>query len=703
MKIKLLAALVAISMLPISASTVNAADTKADPKAKKGDAPTSKVTKDANADAKAVATAAAAKSTTGTAAIPLLANQSTKPPATTLVQPFMPTNRVGSWNFGVWRNRATSNYYHKGLDFSGHGGTDDVKFTSSGFIAKKAYDFNELTFQRPNGDQVAMLHASRVTSTPMGKGVTAGDYALTMGKRGKNGGNPYAKHLHYEYHVPRASGRQRFVGLGGTIAFTTKGKGVTYHPDAMGSVSGFSGKGLVVTDPTPYLKNDVVFNGTLIDSGLKQYIGGSARTQYNALYKPVPPLAVAAGVPRATKTFPNLPSMDNMSPEDIAAMSGGAVDAALYGESAGYGIDGQLLSQRMIATFISDSNGNDWNSLPKPPSANLAEMTPQEIADSIAFKRFGNQEWEAAMIKLSTKGLLTEYLMLTAEENFMRQQVQRLKDRVELQMASLTSANLFEYNKHIEAMNIAVTAESVPSIIDEELEMLSSGYYSTGGSSSQMDTGPLPADLNGLLDRLMQTITKGEAHNARAYNTGQGCSFKGVNKNIDITTMTPVQILRRYTPSYSPPTWLSVNGKSSVDCSQRIFASGYYQTIPATLSGILRKHPEYANLPYTEANQKEMVFKGLLWSSHRDKLSNFLRHGGGEEQFNGALWELSREWASLAVPVGMPREEGKATQPGQTYYTKKGGNHADAAVTAEINTIMRAIQAFHNGSSPTKP
>lgn len=686
MKIKLLAALVAISMLSTSASAAE-------------------VKKDEKAAEKAAATSAAAQTKKATSDIPLLSDQSTKPPSPTLVQPFMPTNRVGSWNFGVWRNRATSNYYHKGLDFSGHGGTDDVRFTSSGVMAKKAYDFNEVTFQRPNGDQVAMLHASKVTSIPMGRPVTAGDYALTMGKRGKNGSNPYAKHLHYEYHVPRASGRQRFVGLGGTIAFTTKGKGVTYHPDAMGSVSGFSGKGLVVTDPTPYLKNDVVFNGTLIDPGLKQYIGGSARTQYNALYKPKPPLTVAASTPKPSKTFPNLPSMDNMSPEDIAAMSGGAIDAALYGEGAGYGLDGQLLSQSMIASFISDSNGNDWNSLPKPPSADVSEMTPQEIAEQIALQRFGNQEWEAAMVKLSTKGLLTEYLMLTSEENFMRQQVQRLKDRVELQLASLTSANLFEYNKHIEAMNIAVQAESVPKIIDEELVQLASGYYATGGGAGDgLDMANLPSDLNGLLESLMTAIKGGEAHSPEAYNNGECGGSYSKGGPIKITTMTPVQIIQSYKPNYRPPQEISVNARSSTSCSTRLFATGFYQTIPATLSMLVAKSPELANQPYTEANQKTLMFQGLLWSTYRKPLKNFLRHGGDEKAFNEAMWELSREWASIGVPIGYPREVGgDARQEGLTFYNKKGGNGATVEGTRKVAAIMRRIQAYHNGTLAGAP
>ena len=95
-----------------------------------------------------------------------------------------------------------------------------------------------------------------------------------------------------------------------------------------------------------------------------------------------------------------------------------------------------------------------------------------------------------------------------------------------------------------------------------------------------------------------------------------------------------------------------------------------------------------------------MAFKGLLWKSNRERLSKFLRYGGNDEALKYALWELSREWASLAVPIDMPREVGKATEEGQTYYNKKRGNRADAAVTAEIFSIMKRIQAFHNGSLP---
>src|SRR5699024_1032330 len=112
--------------------------------------------------------------------------------------------------------------------------------------------------------------------------------------------------------------------------------------------------------------------------------------------------------------------------------------------------------------------------------------------------------------------------------------------------------NLFEYNKHIEAMNIAVQAESVPKIIDEELVQLASGYYSTG-SNSVLDMTDLPSDLNGLLEVLMEAITGGEAHSAEAYNNGECGSSYPRSGPIKITTLTPVQIIRTYKPNYSPP------------------------------------------------------------------------------------------------------------------------------------------------------
>lgn len=655
---------------------------------------------------KATADKATANATATTGVKTMAEQQTTR---NTLVQPFMPTARMGSWRFGVWRNKR-GGYYHKGIDFSGNAGSpsDTVIFSDNGKVSAYQFANNTLAFTRGNGDKVVMLHAAKRAAVKVGSIVEGGKYALTMGRIGANGTATYAKHLHYEYHIPSvAMGRVRFIGLGGFISETTKtqGRGASFHSNTMGTQSGFSGQGYVVTDPTPYLPKDFIYNATSQDLRLEQYIGNSGRTQYNAIYRPNPKLPTGSGAKQPTKQFVNLPALsDNMSPEDIAAMSGGAIDGSLYSGAGGYDIDGSLMSHQMIASFISASDGDAWSSLPQPPKADLASMTPQEIINQISFQRFGNPEWEKAVIKLSSKGLLTEYLLMNAEENFLSQQNQRMKNRIELQLASLTQAQLFEYNKKIEAMNIMVTADAVPKIIDRELKELPNGYYGNGdgGASPNMDMANLPSDLDGLLDALLTAISHKEGPSHDAYNNGtscanarQGVAYGNGNGKYKPTTMTPVQLIRYYQPNYRHPQ--KVTGGSNVPCSNRIFASGFVQTVPATLSGLIRDYPEYANQLYTAENQRSLAKRGLLVNTWRAPLKNFLRRGGDDKAFLRAIHSISMEWASIGVPAGYPRNNGsKATDNFTTFYGK--GNAANKQSTEMVWAVMKRIQQFHNGT-----
>lgn len=642
----------------------------------------------------------AAANSTKVSGVKTLKDQSTRPPM--LVQPNMPTSRNGTWRFGVWRN--SKSYWHKGMDFSGHsgGGSDSVLFSDNGTLTTKLPSNNAMAFKRRvNNDKIVMLHASKRAGVRVGSPVVAGDYALTMGGIGNDGTKSYAKHLHYEYHIPNSqSGRVRFLGVGGNVSSTTRGRGVTTHRDSAGQRTNFGGSGYLVTDPTPYLKNDVIYSAVdMNDPLLVQYLGNSARGQYNALYRPNPKLTLGSGARAATKQFANLPVFnDNMSAADIAAMSAGAVDASLYANGAGYDIDGQLLSQQMMASFISAYDGSDWGSLPPVAQTELASMTPQEVMTKIANQRFGNIEWERQLIKLSSKGLLTEYLLMSSEENYLRQQNHRMKNRIELQLASLNQSRLFEYNKKIEAMNIMARAESVPRIIDEELQQLPNGYYGTP-SPSNIDLSNLPNDLNGLLDALLQAIAIGEAPSHDAYNNGTVCGSERVaygqgGGKYKITQMTPIEILRHHTTSYSPPKQLYNRSRSNVVCANRIFASGFVQTTPERLSEILKTYPEYANKPYSAQNQIELAKKGLLLNTWRGDLKNFLRNGGDDKALKMAVYAMAGEWASIGVPAGLPREnKNRPTTNYVTFYGK--GNAADKEATDMVWAIMTRIQQYH--------
>lgn len=702
MRIKLLPVLVSLCMLPSLTYAVEvavASDTRDTQKKVSGDS-TKKVTD---------------------AGVKTLATQTTTPPSASLVMPNMPTARFGSWRFGVWRNNHGGRYHH-GIDFSGHAGSpsDDVYYSDNGTLRNNgALANNKVDFIRKNvPDQVVMLHARSVVAGKGGSPVIAGKKALVMGStdgagnkerctyKGQKNCSGYAKHLHYEYHLRRDSNRQRYLGVGGKIGFTTKsgGKGVTFHKDSINLKNKMSIEGYVVTDPTPYLPRDYLYtDSTDPDPRMWDYLGNTGRTQYNALYRPSPPLSpLAAGARKPTKMFVNLPVFnDKLTPEDIAAMAAGAVDMSLYADGAGYDLSGQLMSQQMAASFLSASDGNDWSSLPQPPPADLSEKTPQEIVNLLAFQRFGNVEWEKQMVNLSSKGLLTEYALMNAEENFLRQQNQRMKNRIELQLASLNQAQLFEYNKKIEAMNVIATAEAVPRIIDRDLEQLPNGFYqnTTGNSAQpQFDASNLPSDLDGLLEALMDAIRQGEGPSYDAWNNGTACGKAGrANPNgggkWKPTTMTPVQIIRTYRTNYR--VGQSVSKGADNTCDNFIFASGFIQTVPWTLAGLIKKYPQYANVPYVPENQRFMAKNGLLLNSTRSALANFLRHGGNDDAYIEAMWELSREWASIGTPVGKRKAVGTARYPNETYHNKGKGNKAHAETTTAVYAIMKRIQQFH--------
>lgn len=687
MRIKLLPVLVGLCMMP---ALTYAAEVKV------------------SGDTKAVQTKAANDATAkvGEAGVKTLADAAPARPV--LTQPYMPTMRVGSWRFGLWRNKKKK-YFHTGMDFSGStgGNSDVVLFTSGGILKNNGEAYNKVEWKRPNNDMIVMLHAASVSEGKIGSEVTAGKQALMMGGKGVVSYTDYAKHLHYEYHVLSTSGRQRYIGLGGKIKFTTKSaqKGVTFH-NMTGKTNDFSHGGYVVTDPTPYLKTDVVYKRDNYDPALEEYIGNSARSQYNALYRPTPELPLGKGAFAGKKKFLNLPaSVDNMTPEEIAAMSGGAINASLYAGDGGYGVDGELMSQQMVASFISAGDGSEWAALPKPPPADLSEMTPQEVIAKIQFERFGNVEWEKAMMTLSSKALLTEYTLMNAEENFLRQQNQRMKNRIELQLATLNQAQLFEYNKKIETMNIMANAEAVPKLIDRELEQLPNGFYRNTGATPDFDLGDLPNDLNGLLDVLLKAISHKEGPSHDAWNNGTACGSAGESHGngggrFRPTTMTPVQIIRTYRPSYRLGQTFDVG--TSQKCNSFMFATGYVQTIPTTLAGLIRKYPEYANVPYSADNQREIAKKGLLLNTTRPYLKPFIRGGGNDEMLKGAMHDISKEWASIGVPFGKTRKGGYAVKDNYTTYYGKG-NAANKQSTDMVWAVMKSIQAYHanKGKAPT--
>lgn len=616
---------------------------------------------------KAVETAAAAKSTDNSNTI---AQQTTPATPRTYVMKTMPMNAnvPASWRFGVWRSWKSGRRWHNGIDISGSvSGGRRITYPANGTITQKEPRIGATRVRRENlPDSYLFMHQNVLPEEPKGSPVFAGKSAGQMGNKATGD-----VHLHFEYYVPCKSGRVRFVGMTGTrtgsfATFDDKMKRLQQH-GAIYKGSQSTETGYCVTDPAPYLPSDRTYNPTMNDKALEAYLGNSIRSQYNALYNPMPNLPLGAGARAATKRPPNLPQYgDILTPDQLAALKAGGIGGAIFGEGAGYSLNGELMSYQMLSSFISATDGQEWASLPKPPkSTSLADMTPKEIITQISTQRFGNADWEKAIIGLSSKGLLTEFLMMEAEGNFLEQQNSQLKSRVEFLIAGLTQAQLFEYNKKIEAMSIIANAAAVPQILDVELRPMYGYGYEEGSMSLQNPPQSWEQvnkdDLNSLFDYLLQAVAHGESSSYDAFNYGTigKKSCPGFGKT-DRARREDDKQGRSYVTN-STLGYLQDNRKTKVGCPPDRFAVGKFQFIPDTYGDYMRAMgvSKARTLVFNEGQQLHAVRWRML-KSQRHALKSFILNG--DRTIYAAALDLHNEWRSIGRPIkGVPPERWVAT------------------------------------------
>lgn len=383
--------------------------------------------------------------------------------------------------FGEVRSGENGPRPHTGIDLSGAGGgpmvagdSGTVNHTSSD-ISKSAGNY--ISVQRDNGGTIPnlnhhyrYLHMKGAPTHRLGSKVNQGD---VLGYEGNSGAGIKDVHLHLDYAVPKSEARDVFLNNNNTGRYTIYG--------VTSSTSGW--KTGVYTDPTPYYGRDQLYTGG--DSKYYEpWLGNSWRWQFNTLYGTN--LPTMAGSKGPTKKLPQT-TLDQLkqayqdgarlTPDEMAAIRQSMVNAGIAADSAGYNIGGQWVSQRTLASFMTLDDGSDFATLPSETrKLNVTEQSPKEIIDTIGKSRYGNLEWNKAMQEVNSKGLMTEFLMMQSEENFIREHNARLKQRVESMLATLTSGKLVEYSKKIQAMQIAAEADVVPSMIDLQLEASGDEY-----------------------------------------------------------------------------------------------------------------------------------------------------------------------------------------------------------------------------------
>lgn len=171
------------------------------------------------------------------------------------------------------------------------------------------------------------------------------------------------------------------------------------------------------------------------------------------------------------------------------------------------------------------------------------------------------------------------------------------------------------------------------------------------------------------------------------YNSfNRGVAGDSRNEKIDFSNMTVGELMRRQNlPSGHP---------------DRIVAAGKYQVIKGTMSEAVQKMRIDPNAKFTPELQ-ERIFAEYLVDSKRPAMRDYRL--GRSNDSSSALYEASKEFASVAVPRGLRTKSGRISDGTTTYYDSgKGGNRASIMphqVLAAMNKDREALKL----SSVPKP
>lgn len=579
--------------------------------------------------------------------------------------------------FGEWRSR--TEHFHEGVDIS-YGWGVPLKAIAPGKLVfrgiSKGYGFS-VVVQRPFGDTYSYHHmTNHVGGISNASNVQTGDILGGVSNTQSSGATSerttMAKHLHFNYGVPATQqSRKRTIQINTSSIVT----GSTFKKTAPRAPT-------MVTDPTPYFQNDLKFWNHYSDKPYVDYLGKSMRSQFNALYKTNLPLGNASW--RATRQIPG--SVINtlskqfqgtataLTPHEVAAANSGMVNGMVTADESGFNevSAAPYVSQQVLASFLSTEDGAKLSTLPPPlKDERFDKMTLAEMVEQIGNKRYGNPDWHNAMLKLSTRAMFTEYLAMTAEENFLDNQNERMTERVELMIAGVAQARLFEYNKKIQAMQIMAEASIVPGVINLPLDTKGDEYvYMSGVNGADgvggvpIDLANLPSDLQGLLKELAKSISNGEgAFTADAFNTGtsgeKGCAIRSFGTDAAVAASGG---LKRVTEMTIREIWESGRDrKVCVPDVNRKSANGKYQHMWYTLGGKAYKgqknptggfvaaFPQYVDAKFTSELQDFVLWNYSIPRS-RPILADFLRTG---QNLNGALNTMAGEWSSICKTNGV--------------------------------------------------
>ncbi|WP_052321692.1 SH3 domain-containing protein [Ralstonia sp. A12] len=190
--------------------------------------------------------------------------------------------------------------------------------------------------------------------------------------------------------------------------------------------------------------------------------------------------------------------------------------------------------------------------------------------------------------------------------------------------------------------------------------------------------------ISDLIQKIGDIISSGEG-NYESYNSGTknvpngavGHSFMSPPPGT-VTNKTINQIIATDSLSGTNP--------------NRFFATGKYQTIINTLRSAKESMGLTGDEKYDAAMQERVFRDYLLDKAGGGILSKFVKKGEGT--INDAQYAASKEWASIAVPAGMPIKNGQVSNGTLSYYSSS----ANSAFMGPTNKLREILELISSGS-----
>lgn len=391
--------------------------------------------------------------------------------------------RRSAGRFGEFRSRKGGAGSHNGIDISRKNSGDlTLKAMGSGEIlsydtrssgSKNTSTTNPLVMQMDTGDRIMYRHTNptyqkKYNAFP-GKKIQAGQSIAHMSNTGCGS---CAVHLHIEYGVKAKRGLD--VWLNKNLDQVFKNPSIALQQRVKGSAPYVGSSEYKLTDPTPYLPEDVVIVATPAGQALEQkyvpYLGNTIRTQWNALYSSstgitlpvsstVDGVAVKQGKKLPALAFSGDVSMDAYGSAQVQVaqmIADGTISPEAAASGTIYANDvAQYAPPRTIFGGTADDVGFDIGAL---------HSTPAELIENIGTGRYGNIKWFGELATMSMMGLLIEKLNIFNAQNYLTKEIHKQNERLEALLAAYTAAETQRYSGRVDEL---YTRAEQPTIIPE--------------------------------------------------------------------------------------------------------------------------------------------------------------------------------------------------------------------------------------------